>query len=143
MSQRPTHRRARWGAAIFAALCNTTLASNTARAADADPWWGRDKALHFSVSAGLGAGGYGAGALFFDSYGARALTGAALSLSLGIGKEVYDATGAGDPSWKDLTWDVIGTGVGVGVALLLDLAIRGAPHPQTQSQTLQGLHFSW
>ncbi|MEZ4375331.1 MAG: hypothetical protein R3B07_31250 [Polyangiaceae bacterium] len=130
-------------ASTFSVLCLCLLCSGGAHAADEDPWWGRDKALHFGVSAGLGAGGYAASALFLEPYTSRVLSGAAFSLSLGVAKEVYDATGAGDPSWKDLTWDLIGTGVGVGIALLLDLAIRGGPPPQTQGQALQGLHLSW
>ncbi len=130
-------------AAACIAACLLTLSTNGAKAADEDPWFGRDKALHFSVSVGLGASGYAGSALLFDGYGARTLAGAAFSLSIGVAKEVYDATGAGDPSWKDLTWDAIGTAVGVGVALLVDLAIRGEPHPQTQSQQLQGLRLSW
>ena len=130
-------------ASSFSALCVCLLCSGSTHAADEDPWWGRDKALHFSVSAGLGAGGYAASALFFKPYAARVLSGAAFSLSLGVAKEVYDATGAGDPSWKDLTWDLIGTGVGVGIALLSDLAIRDGPPPQTQGQAPQGLQLSW
>lgn len=126
-----------------AVVCWSLLGTGTARAADDDPWFGYDKALHFGVSVGLGAGGYGGSALFFDEYWLRALSGAAFSLSIGAAKEIYDATGAGDPSWKDLTWDLVGTSVGVGLAFLVDLAIRGEPHPQAQSQALQGLSLSW
>ena len=112
----------RAGLAAAAVGLGVLLSPGSARAADEDPWLGRDKVLHFSVSAGLGAGGYAGSALLWDGYGARALSGAAFSLSIGIAKELYDATGAGDPSWKDLAWDGIGTAVGVGVALLIDLA---------------------
>ena len=102
---------------MLAAL--TTAVS--ARAADEDPWWGRDKALHFGVSAGLGASGYALSSLAFESRLERAAGGAAFSLTLGAGKELYDLSGGGDASWKDFTWDVAGTSVGVGLALLVDL----------------------
>jgi putative lipoprotein len=94
-----------------------------AHAASDDPWWGRDKALHFGVSAGLGASGYALSSLAFDSRLERVAAGAAFSLTLGAGKELYDLSGGGDASWKDFTWDVAGTSVGVGLALLVDLMI--------------------
>jgi putative lipoprotein len=92
-----------------------------AQASEEDPWWGRDKALHFGVSAGLGASGYALSSLAFESRLERAAAGAAFSLTLGAGKELYDLSGGGDASWKDFTWDVAGTSVGVGLALLVDM----------------------
>src|SRR5690606_29661856 len=71
-------------------LCATPLTAS-ADVAQADPWFGRDKALHFGVSVGLAATGYTAGALAFpDSKAAPWVTGAAFSLSLGLGKELVD-----------------------------------------------------
>jgi putative lipoprotein len=104
-----------------------------ARASEEDPWWGRDKALHFGVSAGLGASGYAVSSLVLDSRLERAAAGAAFSLTLGAGKELYDLTGGGNASWKDLTWDVAGTSVGVGLALLVDLIV--APKSTTSPRT--------
>ena len=104
-----------------------------ARAADEDPWWGHDKALHFGVSAGLGASGYAVSSLALDSRLERAAVGAAFSLTLGAGKELYDLSGGGNASWKDFTWDVAGTSVGVGLALLVDLII--APRNTTSAGT--------
>lgn len=97
-----------------------------ARADEADPWWGRDKALHFGLSAGLAAGGYGAASLFLDERWHRAAVGAGFALSLGAGKELYDASSGGDASAKDLTWDVAGTAVGIGLALLVDYLATGS-----------------
>jgi putative lipoprotein len=94
-----------------------------ARATDPDPWWGKDKALHFTVSIGLGAGGYAASAVWLGERWQRAVAGAGFSLTLGAGKELYDLTGHGDASWRDFTWDVAGTAVGVGLACLLDLVL--------------------
>ena len=105
------------------------LGGRNAHAAD-DPWFGRDKALHFGVSIVLGASGYAIATPVFDERWQRATAGAAFSLSLGAGKELYDATGAGSASWRDFTWDVVGTVVGVGAALLVDVAIsRKEPEP--------------
>jgi putative lipoprotein len=99
-----------------------TLLGRAARAED-DAWFGPDKALHFGVSIGLGASGYAASSLLFDERWQRAAAGGAFSLSLGAAKELYDATGKGDASWRDFAWDVAGTVVGVGIAWLVDLAI--------------------
>ena len=113
--------------ALCAACCMTTLHGRARARADDDPWLGPDKALHFGVSTALASGGYAASALVLDPPWQRALVAAGFTLSLGAGKELYDATGHGDPSWRDFTWDVIGCAVGVGVSLLIDLALRPPP----------------
>jgi putative lipoprotein len=84
--------------------------------AHADEWLGKDKALHFGVSVGLAAGGYAAGTQLFETRRSALIFGGSISIALGAGKEIYDATGHGDPSWKDFTWDLIGTAVGLGLA---------------------------
>lgn len=123
-------RRARWSGplALAVVLAGSLAAPGEARADD--PWWGRDKALHFGFSVAIAGGGYAASAPFVSSYAGRAAIGGGLALTAGIGKEALDAAGLGDPSWRDLTWDVIGTLVGVGLSLGIDLAVRG-PHPAT------------
>lgn len=97
-----------------------------ARAADPDPWFGRDKALHFSATASLAVVGYGGAALKTSDPLTRAAAGATLGLGAGIAKELFDLTGAGDPSWRDLTWDVVGTATGVLVASAIDYLIHHA-----------------
>ncbi len=115
----------RIGPASAAWLVGFTLASPCwADPPDPDPWFGRDKVLHFTVSGAIAAGGYGIGTTLFDGYAAPAALGAGLALTAGIGKEAMDAAGYGTPSWKDLTWDVAGTATGVGIALLVHLAVR-------------------
>src|SRR5205823_2549425 len=109
-------------AALVAAIL---LSAPLARAADDDPWLGRDKALHFGVSAGIAAGGYAAGAAIFDARGHALLFGGAIAAGCGIAKETADLAGFGDPSWKDLAWDGIGTVVGLAVAWGVDLLVRG------------------
>jgi putative lipoprotein len=102
-------------------LCVFAASSSKTTLAAADSFWGPDKALHFGVSAGLAAGGYAGSALLWQKPWQRALAGATLSLSAGVAKELWDLSGHGDPSFKDLAWDGIGTGVGVALATAIDV----------------------
>jgi len=101
-------------------------ASSLARAqsTDPDPWWGRDKALHFGVAGAIAGIGYGVGTEIFDHRWQCALLGGGLAVGAGAAKELMDMTGVGDPSWKDFTWDVIGAVVGLGVAAAIDALVR-------------------
>jgi putative lipoprotein len=105
-----------------------------ARAEDADQWLGPDKALHFGVATGIAAGSYAGASLFLDARWQRATAAAGFTLSLGAAKELYDATGHGDPSLRDFTWDILGCAVGVGISLLIDLMLSPAPKPQQHDQ---------
>ena len=69
-----------------------------ASAHDDDPWRGRDKRLHAGTSAGLGAGFYALSVPLVERRSARAAIGFGVAFSLGIAKELYDATGAGTPA---------------------------------------------
>jgi putative lipoprotein len=97
-------------------------AAAQAQAPDPDPWFGQDKALHFAVSAGIASGAYGLAGLWQPSSEPfRLAVGGSVALAAGTAKELFDlTTGLGDPSWKDLTWDVAGTAVGLAVAWALD-----------------------
>ncbi len=96
----------------------------TAAAADDDPWFGRDKALHFGLSAALAGTGYAGGALLFPGHrSAPFLTGAGLALGLGVGKELVDHLSGRRFSMRDLAWDVAGTAVGLVVAWAVDTLI--------------------
>jgi len=117
-------RRARLSTIVVGA-CLASLASAplapTARAAEpVDPWFGHDKALHFAATATIATGGYGGAALLTDDRTARVVAGASLAMAAGIGKELWDLAGHGDPSWKDLTWDAIGTTTGLLTARGID-----------------------
>ena len=113
-----------------------------ASASDADPWFGQDKALHFGFSVVLSAGGYAASSTFLDTRTERALAGSAFSLTLGAGKELWDLSGHGDPSWRDFTWDVVGTAVGTAIAVGVDALISSKHDSQTRpSASAQGLVF--
>ena len=99
--------------------------SSRAEAAE-DPWFGEDKALHYGVSVVLGTSGYAASALVLDEPWQRAIAGAVFSLSIGAAKEIRDATGSGNASWRDFAWDVAGSATGVTIALPFDLALAEA-----------------
>lgn len=124
----------------FALSLALSLAARPAAASDPDPWFGPDKALHFGVSMGLAAGGYAASSPWLDRPSERALAGGAFSLSLGAAKELWDLAGHGDPSWRDFTWDVLGTAAGLALAVGVDALIsRGKDAPT--KHTAQGLVF--
>jgi putative lipoprotein len=92
--------------------------------ADADPWWGRDKALHFSAAASLAVIGYAGTSMGTERRPARAAGGAALAVGAGVAKELWDLDGHGDASWKDLSWDLIGAATGVLFSLAVDWSIH-------------------
>ena len=77
-----------------------------------DPWIARDKAFHFDASAGIAAFTYAVSAGWFVDARWKALAiGGGTAIAAGAGKELIDATHVfgGDPSWRDLAWDGIGT----------------------------------
>jgi uncharacterized protein YfiM (DUF2279 family) len=106
--------------AILPALALLLALTPRARAAEPDPWFGRDKALHFGATFTLASGGYAGTALLSERQGVRAAAGAGLAMTAGVAKEIYDHYAGGDPSLRDLTWDVVGTATGVLVSYLLD-----------------------
>ncbi len=127
----------------IASIAVTLAASPFCAAADPpldpDPWFGKDKLLHFGVSAAISAGGYGVGKAAFGGYAGPAILGSSLALAAGGAKELIDLAGYGDPSWRDLAWDVIGTAVGTGICLSIDAIVHRAastdPPPVTVSPT--------
>ncbi len=128
MARRPTtspRAHAIASCALFA-ICTVSATSFGREPPDPDPWFSKDKALHFGASAIIAGGGYGVSAPFFEHSRLQPLLiGAGLGVVAGVGKELYDATGAGDPSAKDLVWDGIGITAGLLVAVGIDLLIRG------------------
>jgi putative lipoprotein len=119
--------RALWIALPVAALLALPGTARAQQATDPDPWLSRDKALHFTVSTVMSGSAYAISVPFTDRLAERVALGAGLSLAVGASKELFDLAGFGDPSWKDITWDVVGTAVGVGIAVTLDLAFRLPP----------------
>jgi putative lipoprotein len=124
-------KRGRGRCAVLPAALWAVLASPAARAAATpnaaatqDDWFGADKKLHFEASAALALLGYGGASLFTDDRGMRAGAAAAFAIDVGIAKELWDRAGHGDPSTRDLAWDVAGTATGLAVALAVDWAIQ-------------------
>jgi putative lipoprotein len=116
------------------------LLCRPAAASDADPWFGTDKGLHFAVSAALSAGAYAASSPWLETRAERSMAGAGFALTLGAGKELWDLAGHGDPSWRDFTWDVVGTAVGVALAVTVD-ALLTPPARDRPEAAAQGLVF--
>ena len=87
-----------------------------ARRSSRDPWFGRDKLLHFAASAVIQGGAHAVLRANGHDY-ASASRGAALAtLTAGVGKELWDRHRGRDASFRDLAWDGIG-GVTGAVAM--------------------------
>ena len=84
-------------------------------AAGGDSWFGIDKLKHFFLSAFATSVSYSA----LQAAGANrttAMTGAiGASAALGISRELYNLRTTKAFSFRDLTWDAIGTAAAVGV----------------------------
>jgi len=120
--------------ALLVPLVAAILAACSARARAADDWFGPDKALHFEASAAIALARYGGTALFSDDTRVRLAVGGGLALSAGVGKELWDLSGHGDPSWRDLTWDAVGTVTGLAVAVTIDWAITRLTHRRVDAR---------
>jgi len=116
-------------AAVAALALLTASAAVRAETADADPWFGRDKLLHFSAAGSLAVVGYAGASMLTESRPARAGTGAALAVGAGVAKELWDLDGHGDASWRDLSWDLIGAATGVLLSVGVDWAVHRMFHP--------------
>lgn len=114
------------------------LVAARAAQADEDPWFGPDKALHFTLSAAIAGGGYAIAVPLTqgvdDPRRWRLAAGAGLAIAAGAGKEISDRYDGGDASWRDFTWDLIGTATGVGIAWLIDHLVNGRSHPHVAQQ---------
>ncbi len=86
-----------------------------------DAWFARDKFLHFAASAVIQGTAY---ALFRRDarYAVAAQRAGLVTLSVGVGKELYDwrHPATHDASWRDLTWDGIGGVAATVVAKQVD-----------------------
>jgi putative lipoprotein len=110
-----------------------TSAEARAQQGETDPWFGRDKALHFGVSASLALAAYGAASLKTEDRPTRVAAAITFALGAGLLKEAWDLTGQGDASWRDLTWDVVGTTTGVLIAYAIDWAMSRLRGPEAAS----------
>jgi putative lipoprotein len=106
--------------AVALALAAWFAARPAAQAAEPDPWFGRDKVIHFSVSFALAGNAYADSSAFTKRTSIRVLSGVGVGLAAGIAKEIADRYDGGDASWRDFTWDIVGTATGTLVAWLVD-----------------------
>ena len=111
-------------------ILSPAVSARAQEAQDAgDAWFARDKALHFGASAAITMVGYAGASVTTDHRPTRRAVAVVLGLTAGATKEVWDAFGPGDASWRDLTWDVIGTATGVLVAAGIDWLYRRLSEP--------------
>lgn len=101
--------------------------------AQVDPWLGPDKALHFGASVALTGAGYAVGVTLTESRPLRVVLGVSVGVAAGLGKELYDAAGGGDPSARDLAWDALGVVTGAIVAYAIDRLVSDDAPTRTSS----------
>jgi len=128
--QRRQSRAARAGlsrAGLLVVSLTTMLAGPRAahaESANADPWFGRDKLIHFAASGSLAVIGYANASMLTEDRPVRVGAGAALAVGAGVAKELWDLDGHGDASWRDLSWDLIGATTGLLVSVAVDWAVH-------------------
>jgi uncharacterized protein YfiM (DUF2279 family) len=101
------------------ATCSLLLAAGPA-VADTDPWWGQDKALHFSACLMLAGDAYATTAVLSKRETTRLAAGFGVAVAAGAAKEVYDSRAGGDASLRDMTWDVVGGATGAAISWIID-----------------------
>ncbi|MBW7935073.1 MAG: hypothetical protein H3C62_15990 [Gemmatimonadaceae bacterium] len=74
-----------------------------------DPWFARDKLLHFTASALVQGAAY---TLFHQNarYAVASQRASMVTVAVGVGKELYDLRHPArhQASWRDLAWDGVG-----------------------------------
>ncbi len=85
-----------------------------------DEWFAKDKAKHFSISFLIGALTYSIAREGGSDKDDASIIGFSFTSACGIAKEVNDELKHNGWSYKDLVWDILGSGVGVSVSNILD-----------------------
>jgi uncharacterized protein YfiM (DUF2279 family) len=124
-----------WSIAMFLVATSSAVAQGRPT-----PWFERSPFLHFAASAELATNGYTLGAAFSEDRRVRLASGAALALTAGFLKELYDLSAYGDFSWRDIAWDVVGTATGLLISWLVDRLLF-APRHKTLADSL-GFSFA-
>jgi putative lipoprotein len=123
-------------APIIAALA---LFATPAYAQGGDAWFGRDKALHFAVGAGIAGAGYAGTTLLNRDRKLRIVVGLTFGVGASAAKEWKDRRGTGDPSWKDFTMGALGSLAGSTVAWLIDRGTYDLTPLRAPAETRAGL----
>ena len=90
-------------------------------ARDDDHWLAPDKVKHFFSAAFVQTVSYGSLRAMRVGNGAALAGATAVTATVSIGKEVWDAQGHGTPSVRDVVWDMAGAGA---VSVLLSHTVR-------------------
>ena len=133
MWPRRRQSRASLAGLLLLSLTATLARPRVARAdsANADPWFGRDKVIHFAASGSLAVVGYAGASMLTENRPMRIGAGATLAIGAGVGKELWDLAGHGDASWRDFGWDLIGAATGLLVSVGVDWAVHRMFQPPT------------
>jgi uncharacterized protein YfiM (DUF2279 family) len=123
----------RWFLRAGLVVVSASLLASEVSAQEVDPWWGRDKAAHLTVSMGVSSLAYGLVRSRTDRRYLAFGVGLGTSLVVGAAKEGLDSLGLGTPSWRDFFWDSVGAIVGSGLALGLDLILSATVPTETAS----------
>jgi putative lipoprotein len=121
------------GTLLVASVALLLASTAHAQQQDTDPWFGPDKVEHFAASASIAVVVYAGASFKTDSRPTRAAAAVTVALGAGLLKEAWDLSGHGDASWRDLTWDVIGTTTGVLFAYAIDWAVTRLRGPVAAS----------
>ena len=90
------------------------------RDAPPDRWFGRDKVKHFVVSAVLQGAGHSVLRANGFEYREAAWTAGFATLTVGVGKELWDRRRGRAFSWRDLSVDALGGGTGAVLVRQVD-----------------------
>lgn len=101
-------------------LAFTLFTGGPATPSPGDPWFGRDKLLHFTASAVIQGAAHAAFRSRGASYGQASWGAAAVTATAGVGKELWDRHRRRDFSFRDLAWDGIGGASGAIIARQVD-----------------------
>lgn len=96
--------------ALIFVLGSFQFGASPERAPEGDRWFARDKLYHVLGSAAIHGVGHSLLRASGSDYRAASITAGVVTLSAGLGKELWDRAQGRYVSWKDLGADVLGGG---------------------------------